>query len=313
MEAPAKHIVILPYYCESEVARYLKIAQLLQNFPEPKGGYHFLLASSPRISPNDSLRAAFDKIGNAIPFACPTQVFGYPQGPTAMFWDCMDYLASHYSGQPGFGLWLESDMAPTKADWIDRLGCEWFGNSGATETFSGEKSTPIMMGCYVPQVFKHRIFKKKKLILHAHINGGACYSMDFAKHMPAEARRGVFDMAVFDYANSLGRVRPTQQICFSTVSCIRRDLQDPSKALVHGFMQDKDRFIDECCRPITDDEIRRAAWHPWIEEWETIRRRIRVQFVRRGQQAMLENMFLAKRVFDQNQTRTSHVLSRKSA
>jgi hypothetical protein len=312
MEVPAQHIVILPYYCESEVARYLQVAELIQPFPPPAGGYHFLLASSPRMRPSNRLRAAFDKIGNAIPFACPTAVFGYPEGPTAMFWDCMDFLATNFAGKRGFGLWLESDMAPTQPDWIDRLSSEWFSSLPAAQG-SSEGQTPIMMGCYVPQVFKQRIFKKKKLILHAHVNGGACYAMDFAKYMPAQARRGVFDMAVFEYALSLGRVRSTQQISFSTLSRVRRDLLNQSKVLLHGFMQDKDRFIGECCRPITPDELRRAAWHPWIEKWETFQRKIRVKFVRRGQQAMLENMFLAKRMFDQEQIKASKLLLRKGA
>jgi hypothetical protein len=329
MEAHARNIVILPYYCDAEVARYLKIAERLRSFPEPAGGYHFLLASSPKTRPSYQLQAAFSQIGNTIPFACPTQIFGYPEGPTAMFWDCMDYLATHYGGQPGFGLWMESDMAPTKADWIDRLSREWSGppeqqvrlgnsdtltlNDQAEKSKSPGVTTPIMMGCYVPRVFKHRIFKGKKLLLHAHINGGACYAMDFAKHMPREARKGVFDMSVFEYASSLGRIRSSPQIAFSTLTRVRRDLQDNSKVLLHGFMQDKDRFIEECCRPLTEAELRKAVWHPWIEQWETLQRKIRVQFVRRGQQAMLENMFLAKKDFDQNQAKSSPALERKTA
>jgi hypothetical protein len=316
MEKLAKHIVILPYYCGSEIARYLKIAKLLTSFPEPAGGYHFLLASSPKTKPSFELYDAYSKLGNVIPFACPSQVFGYPQGPTAMFWDCMDYLATQFSGQSGFALWMESDMAPSQPDWIDRLSAEWFGTANlkksmvSSEQLLSRQSTnrsinaaapPIMMGCYVPKVYKHRVFKQKKLILHAHINGGACYSMDFAMHMPAAARSGVFDMAVFDFAQQLGRIRATRQIAFSTLSRVRRDLQDPSKVLLHGFMQHKDRFIDHCCHPVTDQEKRAALWHPWLDRWETVQRKIRVQFVRRGQKAMLENMFLAKHVFDRTQ------------
>lgn len=316
MEEPAKHIIILPYYCGSEVSRYLKIAQLLTRFPEPAGGYHFLLASSPLVKPSYELLDAYSRLGNTIPFACPTRTFGYPQGPTAMFWDCMDYLATQFSRHTGFALWMESDMAPSQPDWIDRLSSEWFGTATANDSGKsgsadllptqlssepGGKTVPIMMGCYVPQVFKHRIFKKKKLILKAHINGGACYSMDFAKYMPAQVRTGVFDMAVFEHARGLGLIRATRRIAFSTLSRVRRDLQDPSKVLLHGFMQDKDAFINRCCQPVTDQEKQAALWHPWLDQWENVQRKIRVQFVRRGQKAMLENMFLAKRVFDRAQ------------
>ena len=37
-----------------------------------------------------------------------------------MFWDCMEYVEKHYASNDGFSLWLESDMCPTQADWIDR-------------------------------------------------------------------------------------------------------------------------------------------------------------------------------------------------
>jgi hypothetical protein len=315
MDDSPRHFIILPYYCDEEIARYLKIAERLQSFPTPRGGYHFLLASSPRTRPSYELMHAYSKIGNVMPLACTTRVFGYPQGPTAMFWDCMEYLATHHAGEAGFGLWLESDMAPSQPRWIDRLSDEWFGVATATSADSARASetnamkastsrvvsTPIMMGCYVPEVYKHRVFKGKKLILNAHINGGACYSMDFAKYMPKEARNGVFDMAVFQYAKKIGRIKSTRQIAFSTLNRVRRDLLDSSKVLLHGFMQDKDKFIDHCCRPLTEQEKQTASWHGWMDRWETIQRTIRVQFVRRGQQAMLENMFLAKRKFDLHQ------------
>ncbi len=288
MKTPPQHVIILPYFCDEEVTRYLKIAARLRTFPQPAGGYHFLLASSPRTKTSSQLVAAYSKIGQAIPFACPTQVFGYPEGPTAMFWDCMEYLAKYFSDRSGFGLWLESDMAPIKPDWIDRLSHQWFSQA----------QTPIMMGCYVPEVYRHRWFKKPKLILHPHINGGACYAMDFARQMPDEARMGVFDMAVFEYAQKMGRARSTNQIAFSTVSRVRRDLLDDSKVLLHGFMQDKNKFIDGCLEPLSLGEKRMATWNPWLDQWEHIRRAIRVKVMRKGNRAMLENMFLAKKKFD---------------
>ncbi len=302
MDQKDKHIVILPYYCDQEISRYLKIADRLKSFPEPVGGYHFLLAASHQTRPSDELADCYSKIGEVIPMSCPTKQSGYPEGPTAMFWDCMDYLAQHFSNNRGFALWMESDMAPTRPDWIDRLSKEWFtdepGSKGNPK--GGAKgTTPIMMGCYVPEVYKHRLFKQKKLLLHAHINGGACYSMDFARHMPPSARQGVFDMAVFQYAHELGRIRATRQIAFSTLSRVRRDLLDDSKVLLHGFMQDKDQFIEGCCDPITDQERRAVVWHPMMDRWELLARKVRVQFVRRGHRAMLENMFLAKREFEQ--------------
>ena len=123
--------------------------------------------------------------------------------------------------------------------------------------------------------------------------------MDFARQMPAEARTGVFDMAVFQYAQAKSRAMSTKQISFSTHRRVRRDLMDPDKVLLHGFMQEKDQFIDECLAPLTELEVKSAAWNPLKEKIETANRMVRVWFVRKGRKAMLENMFLAKKQFDQ--------------
>lgn len=280
-----KHVVILPYYCEDEIKRYLQIADFLVSQPKsPRADYCFLLAASPLATTSETLKETYSRLAPTYHFKCPTQVFGYPEGPTAMFWDCMDHIAERFAGSQGFSLWLESDMCPTRGDWIDRLSAEWFAAS----------PEPIMMGCYVPEVFKHRLFRKPKRLLDPHINGGACYSIGFANHMPSEAREGVFDMAVYRFAESAGRVLPTEQITFSTLGRVRRDLRDDSKTLLHGFMQDKDRFIADCVRPITNRERQAAVLAPLQENLETLKRRLRVCFVRRGHRAMLENMLLAK-------------------
>ena len=279
-----QHIVILPYYCEDEVQRYLKIADFLKSQPKSKTEHCFLLAASPLATTSDELLNAYSQLAPTYHFKCPSQVFGYPEGPTAMFWDCMDHIGEKFKGCQGFGLWMESDMCPTRGDWIDRLSAEWFG--AATE--------PIMMGCYVPKVYKYRLLRKPKLILDPHINGGACYSIGFASQMPAEAREGVFDMAVYKFANKAGRILPTKQITFSTLNRVRRDLRDETKTVLHGFMQDKNRFIADCVRPISGRERKTAMLAPVQESLETIGRRLRVCFVRRGHKAMLENMLLAK-------------------
>ena len=283
-----QHTVILPYFCREEVDRYLLIAERLAQFPAPKCEVTFLLASSPKTETDDELVAAYSKLGKTIAFACPTQIFGYPEGPGAMFWDCMEYLQANNDGGDGFSLWLESDMAPVKPDWIDRLSDEWYAGD----------ETPIMMGCYVPEVYRHRILKRPKRILEAHINGGACYALDFASHMPPAAREGVFDMAVFQFAEKVGRARYTRQISFSTNQRVRRDVMDPNKVLLHGFMQEKDLFIQQCLAPITETEQSRASWNATLDRWEEFRRRVKVQFVRRGKQATLENMFLEKNRFE---------------
>ena len=236
MSNQKKHVVILPYFCQEEVDRYVKIAARIKTFPKPNVDCEFLLASSPRTETSQQLVDTYSELGPTTAFACPTQIFGYPEGPGAMFWDSMEFISKNYAGNDGFSLWLESDMAPIKPDWLDRLSEEWYSGN----------QTPIMMGCFVPEVYKYRYFKQPKLLLAPHINGGACYSMDFADAMPAEARTGVFDMAVYQYAQKLGRARFTKQIAFSAHSRVRRDIADQDKVLLHGFMQQKDRFIEQC-------------------------------------------------------------------
>lgn len=288
MEPKKHHVVILPYYCQDEVDRYLEIARLLKRYPIPDVSYSFLLAASPLAEKSDQLLDTYSELAPTLHYQCPTQVFGYPEGPSAMFWDSMDFIAENFKGSNGFSLWLESDMCPVKSNWLDRLSKEWYSCS----------EPPVMMGCYVPEVYKPRFFRQPKLILDPHINGGACYAIDFANQLPAKAREGVFDMAVYGYSKLAGHVQPTEQIAFSSTSRVRRDIVDPDKVLVHGFMQDKNKFIEECIRPLTPSEKRLASASAWRDQLESFQRRIKVRFVRKGHRAMLENMLLAKEKFE---------------
>ncbi len=294
------HVITLPYYCQDEIDRYLQIATQIRSFSKPDCSYSFLLAASPLTPPSEKLYHAYSSIAPTRSFQCPTQVFGYPEGPTAMYWDAMDYVAGNYSNYRGFSLWLESDMCPIRSGWLDELDAEWFAG--------GE---PVMMGCYVPEVYKHRFFRKPKLLLDPHINGGACYSLEFANIVsPALRYEGVFDMAVFRGASQVGEVRETGLISFATMGSIRRDLVASKKALVHGFMQPKDQFIAECVRPLSAREKSTTGLVPVQTKLESLRRRLRVCFVRKGHRAMLENMLLAKEQFEKNRTRDDrHVVA----
>jgi hypothetical protein len=280
------HVVILPYYCESEIARYTAIAGCLREFPGGEVDYEFLLAASPKIEISQSLHAVFSRIAPTTSFRCPTQVFGYPQGPTAMFWDCMDYVANEMNRRPGFSLWLESDMTIVKPDWMDRLDAEWTRANG-----EGEK---LIMGNVVPDVYRRRLFRSPKKLLPAHVNGGACYHKDFARRMPAESRQGVFDMAVYHFARAVGGIHPTDQICFSTLQRVWRDVADPSKVVLHGFMQDKDRFVERCLAAVAHGRTSSTLFDPMARQLENLGRQVRIYFVKRGPQAMLENVLLAQ-------------------
>ena len=124
--------------------------------------------------------------------------------------------------------------------------------------------------------------------------------MNFASQMPDDARQGVFDMAVYQFAKERGLARECRAISFSTTERVRRDLMDQSKVLLHGFMQEKDQFINDCIRPLDATDSQNATWNSLQEQIETTRRKLKVWFVRRGREAMLENMFLAKQRYEQN-------------
>ncbi len=282
------HVVILPYFSQAEIDRYLRIVKRIRQFGPTKCRWRFLLAASPKIEPDSALHEACCQIAPTVSFRCPTQIFGYPAGPTAMFWDAMDHVGREFEDDGGFSLWLESDMVPVKPDWLDRLDAQW--RTGRP---------PLMLGCYVPPVYKQRLLRRKKLLLADHVNGGACYAKHFGRLMPLEARQGVFDVAVYRYAKRMGRVTATHLIDFSTIGRARRDVVDPNKVLLHGFLQDKDKFVDRCLQPVTNRERQKKFLHPVMDGWETTRRRVRVWFVRKGQRAMFENMLLAKRQQDE--------------
>lgn len=287
------HTIILPYFCDDEVARYLKIVQHIDRLcqrqaetsPDSDVSFQFLLAASPRTDCSETLRQACEAVAPTHSFQCPTQIFGYPAGPTAMFWDAMDYVAEHLDDSGAFALWLESDMIPVKADWLQRLDQEW----NATDI------TPLVMGCYVPELYKKRVLREKRLVLHEHINGGACYHTQLARLLPADIRDEVFDMAVYRHARQVGVTVCSEQIMFSTTTRARRDILNPELVLLHGFMQDKDRFIEICCEDVSDFELKTQPLNGLLDAIDNVQRLVRTMWIRRGRQAVLENMFLEKR------------------
>lgn len=271
------NIIIIPYFSEQEVDRYLRIADRLRTFAQQRAAYSFLLASSPKIEPSQRLYDCFSQIAPTTHFACPSQIFGYPQGPTAMFWDCMDHIAQHTPRDGGFSLWMESDMVPVKPDWIDRLADEW----------QSLQPSPLLMGCLVPRVMKKRFWRRPRLWIPEHINGGACYAKDFGEAMPKEAREGVFDLSVYAFAEKMGRAFGTQSIGFASVDRARLEISKPERVLLHGFMQDKDAFIQKCIDVSREEVESYQPPAPWVESLDHAYRRFKVRFVIRGHRAML--------------------------
>ncbi|MEC9093457.1 MAG: hypothetical protein VX438_12165 [Planctomycetota bacterium] len=279
-----KYTIILPYYCQDEIDRYMRIGDHLMELGVQKNEFEFLLAASPKIRPSREFEKRFSRIAPTISFSCPTKVFGYPEGPTAMFWDCMEFLSVNSNDDDqGFGLWLESDMIPIKPNWLDLIVEDWH---------SGEV-TPLLMGCLIPDVYKHRILKRPRKWIAEHVNGGACYGRHFAKEIPKEARNDVFDVAVYPYVlEKPGALKVSQTISLSTMQRCRSDIIDPRRMILHGFMQDKDDFIDKCRQPVSEDEKTDFAEPRHYHRFEQAFERTKLLFMGRGPEAMLHAMFL---------------------
>jgi len=236
-----QHIVIIPYFSQAEVDRYLLIAEHLQRFASPGGRFEHLLVSSYAMPPSELLFAAFEKIAPVRTYVCKNRVHGHPEGPSAMFWEAMDHIADLSQsdrGMPedgGFSLWLESDMVPIKPDWLAQLEQQWI--QGGSEL--------LQMGRRVPPVYTKRWFRRKQVLIPDHINGGACYSKQFSRRLPNEVRRGgCFDRDAFQYVKLGGEYRYTAAFAFSTIETLSFDFSDKETLIVHGWQQNKDDFVN---------------------------------------------------------------------
>lgn len=167
------HIIIIPYYCQKEVEKYLRTIRIIKFFnKEKKANIQFLLVARFDFPPSKVLEEEFSKIAPTISIQSKTQGRGIVrpdkgvkiEGPTAMFWDAMEYIYKNYKKDSGFALWFESDMYPLCPDWIAKLDAEW------------ENGKYSVMGLFIEG---HENVK-------SHINGGACYSKEFCKIVPHE-------------------------------------------------------------------------------------------------------------------------------
>jgi hypothetical protein len=276
------NIVIIPYFSEQEIDRYIRIADHILALGPQQTRYEFLLASSGLIQPSQRLMDTFLRIAPATPFACPTQLFGYPLGATAMFWDCMDYVAANTEPDGGFSLWMESDMVPVKPDWMDRLAQQW------EET----DDSSLVMGCFVPNLYRMVFFRRKRLQINEHINGGACYAKNLSFEVPKVYRTGTFDVAIYPFLKQEGRFSTTESLAFSTMDRCRRDIVDPRYVILHGYLQDKDAFVDRCLQPLMDVERAISVTHPTLEAFRQWLWKMRLKFDNRGTEALFETLLM---------------------
>lgn len=170
-----EHIFILPYYCESEVRIFLDIADIWEELTSSDVAYSFLLCSRFDCPPSEELKKRFSKIGPTVAFQSTTvgKGIGKPdpgyevEGPSAMFWDAIDFVNSNYKKDGGFAFWFEADMVPLKSDWVAQLHQEWL------------QDDHDILGVLIDQQWGKKFHPGGAFNDNSHMNGGACYRKDF--------------------------------------------------------------------------------------------------------------------------------------
>lgn len=232
------HTIVLPYHFDREVKDFLRILAQISSLDDRSCDYRFLLAASCEREVSQSLHDAAAQLAPTESIRCPTHAVGYPEGATGMFWDSMDWAARNPSD--GFVLWLESDMCPVRKDWLLDLDSDWSRSRGV-----------LLMGCLIPEIEtmhrKPRLFRRAGYVtVPQHVNGGACYRHDFANHIPDDLKHGAFDVSISEYLSQFGGYADTPAIRLATIEEVRGRSLRPDVAIVHGFLQDKSRFLDAC-------------------------------------------------------------------
>ena len=143
-----------------------------------------------------------------------------------------------------------------------------------------------------------------------HLNGGACYANDFVRHLPLEAREGVFDVRLWDFLKDSDQVIRTRQIAFSTVADARRDSLHPERVLLHGFLQDKDAFLDACMDVNLSETGSRLDAPAWWDRCDEAYQRFLLRFIIRGRRAMLKATLLEQRRREREMTTAMNSLRR---
>jgi len=216
-----KHIIVIPYYCRKEIKTFIEIAKLWKRLTKTKINYEFLLSARYDIKPSKVLGKEFSKIAPTRSMQCVTKGSGRGsakkgfiiEGPTAMFWDTMEYVYNNgYSQDGGFVLWFEADNVPLRSDWLDKLHEEWNG------------SNYLVMGRLIDRNWVAEYNPGWLPDIREHINGSACYSKDFCEKISKEKcdLRLSWDVEVFGQIKNKHKYKATDLIelrfCHPTIT-----------------------------------------------------------------------------------------------
>lgn len=225
------HQILFPYFCEEEVERFRRIAQLIRKYPKPKAKFSFLMVAAKEAGKADNLAVELKSIASVEFFQSSVGGNAYPYGPRDMFWEVMEYVDSVSQEDKGFALWMESDMVPINPNWLDRMDVTW-----------RHAKNPIVIGMYVTNFPEHL---GGKPIPH-HLNGGACYAKDLIKFIPKSVQEEIpFDLKMFPAIKASGRPWYNSNLfAFASPEQAQRPQDFPDISILHGIGTGKDEFMD---------------------------------------------------------------------
>ena len=99
-------------------------------------------------------------------------------------------------------------------------------------------------------------------------------------------------MAIYPHLKSSGRFATTQTLAFSTIKRCRRDMANPQTAILHGFLQDKNSFVDKCVQELEPHEKEYHQPSKYVASIVNVSTRLNLRFFKRGKRAMLQALLL---------------------
>lgn len=186
-----KHIIVLPYWCDKEVANFMQVVGRWEMFCRSEVEYSFVVARRFDAEESVELVGACSKHAPTKSIVCDRYRWdGWPGGANGMFRHVMEVVKESEDKDGGFVFWFEHDVIPIYLNWLHWLDRMW----------SPELS---MMGQYMspPWINLHR------LPMPPNINGTACYSKDLADgpSLSEVGRESPFDYILKDALPRHGR------------------------------------------------------------------------------------------------------------
>ena len=173
------HLIVFPYWCQSELDRFGKLADSWTELTKTELKLEFLFLSRWDMSSSINIPVKFSPYGAVKMHKCVKPKFltrgrpGKSVFAKHMFCQCMEFVEKNYVDDGGFVFWMEWDVVFARPDWLDTLDAEW------TET-SRNANPPLLLGHLVTD--KNTRSKNRKDFVE-HINGVACYSKSIVNYV----------------------------------------------------------------------------------------------------------------------------------